>query len=81
MRLVVMEKLHCDAQGSSTKPREGEEKKKTGKKPKGKEENKLSIQNLVTKINLKLLLPLKQWRERDSTDPISSLFFNQIQFL
>jgi hypothetical protein len=32
MRLVVMEKLHCDVQGSSTKPREGEKKKKTGQK-------------------------------------------------
>ncbi len=74
-----MEKFHCDVQGSSTKPREGE-KKKTREKPKEKEENKLSIQNSVTKINLKLLLHLKTM-ERDSTDPLSSLFFNQIQFL
>jgi hypothetical protein len=77
MRLVVMEKLRCDVQGSSTKPREGE-KKKTREKPKEKEENKLSIQNSVTKINLKLLLPLKQWRETPQTlsRPYSSTKFS-----
>lgn len=34
MRLVVMEKFHCDVQGSSTKPREGEKKKTQRKRGK-----------------------------------------------
>jgi hypothetical protein len=79
MRLVVMEKLRCDVQGSSTKPREGE-KKKTREKPKEKRGKQIIYTEFSHEDKPKTFATLEAM-ERDSTDPISSLFFNQIQSL
>jgi hypothetical protein len=79
MRLIIMEKLHCDAQGSSTKTkrrREEEDWEKTQRK-----RGKQIIYTESSQEDKPKTFATIEAMERDSTDPISSLFFKQIQFL